>query len=231
MKTLAMAIVGLGVIWGAAARADVVEISAPILPQVLILYAHEGAAFPETLGEKQDLAAQASLLFDNLLVDCKSNPDFGGVYDGITLWNEGDPPLATEQLMTNYSLVAQCSYDHFTAKPYWIPQLVDDVDICGLQLGDGWRLPTADDIASLSADDLTFIQTVLAGVSAGADFWELFYFLSMQIYARAGDGSLAEANFDPAFSGDRVFPGEWVDPLHHFEGGIALRCLRITPTP
>lgn len=243
MKTLTMAIVGLGVIWGSTAWADddksndkgckkdkceMIEISAPILPQVLMLYEHEGEAFPATLDEEKDLVAQASLLFDELLVDCKNNADFGGAYDGITLWKEGDKPLKDEQLSANYRLVAKCSYEHFTAKPYWLPKLVDDVDICGMELGEGWRLPTATDVASLNIDDLDFIQMALAGVSAEADFWESFYFLSMEIYARADDGSLAQASFDPAHSGDRVFPGEWVDPLRHFEGGIALRCLRVT---
>ena len=103
MKTLAMTGLAL-LILGSAARATAdewVTVSAPIFPQVLVLYEHEGANFPATIDEEAAVAHAAALNFQSLLVECQAD------YPGITLLGPEDPPLTPEQLTANFDLVAR----------------------------------------------------------------------------------------------------------------------------
>ena len=225
MKTLkvvllAAVMVGLPVRAGAE---EWVTISAPIFPQVLQLYAHEGPNFPATVEEEAAVAQGASLVFESLLVDCQAD------YPGIVVIGPEDPPLTPEQLTTNFDLVAQCSYEKYTAKPYWIPQLVDDVDLCGSELGPDWRLPTEADLASFTEAEFGFLQDTLTTLSGG-DWWGGFYF-SMRIFVRATDGTLAMGDLTPG-AVTRVAPLPSTvggTQKFHLEGGVVLRCLRVTP--
>jgi hypothetical protein len=61
----------------------------------------------------------------------KSRPACSPKYHGIKVRGRNDPPLTPAELSANYDLIAQCSYEQYTAKPYWVPQYIDDVDICG----------------------------------------------------------------------------------------------------
>ncbi len=223
MKTLAMTGLAL-LILGSAARATAdewVTVSAPIFPQVLVLYEHEGANFPATIDEEAAVAHAAALNFQSLLVECQAD------YPGITLLGPEDPPLTPEQLTANFDLVAQCSYEKHTAKPYWIPQLVDDVDICGTELGSEWRLPTEEDIATFTDEDFAFLQETLTTV-AGGDWWGGFYF-SLRIFVRASDGSLVMGDLTPG-AAPRIQPLPSTvngTATSHLEGGIVLRCLHV----
>jgi hypothetical protein len=211
-----------------------IDISAPILPQVMLLYGYEGPNFPSTLLDEQDLAHGAALVFETLLEDCRTNVAYDGAYAGITAAPaDGEPPLTATELATNYNLVAHCAYDRYTAKPYWIPKLVDDVDVCGTELGAGWGMISEPDLADLSEDDFTFIQSTLS-TAAGDSYWGGFYF-SLRVYVRAADGTLQVGDLTPGVT-PRVIPlPATVDgtATSHLEGvggaPVVLRCLRRTP--
>jgi hypothetical protein len=205
----------------ATVQVERVEISAPILPNVLELY----KTFPATLDGEKAMAHAASLTYDFLLSDCAAD------YPAIT------PPasvtvLTGEQLNANYDAVAQCSYEKHGAKPYWIPKLVGDVDICGTELGAGWRLISEDDLATLADADFQFVQDALAPVAAtGQSFWGPFYF-GLNVWLRTHDGGLAVGNLAPGVTGSRVSPlGIDASSTTHYEGGLALRCIRRTDLP
>ena len=198
-----------------------VEISAPILPRTAAIY----RPFPTTLEGEQAMAHEAALLFDWLLPQCAP------LYPMITLAPANGAPLSTLQLATNYDQVGRCAYEQHTAKPYWIPKLVDDVDICGTEMGPGWRLITEADLASFSDADF---QNV-------ADTWNLhvvgggglgFFFSSLAIWVRADDGVIKAGTLTPGVTGGRVTPlPAGIALTDHYEGQLGLRCIRRTELP
>jgi hypothetical protein len=213
------------------ARGQWLEISAPILPKVLIMYQGQGSNYPTTPQGEAKLAHDSALTFETLLRDCQP------LYSGIVLWTAGDPPLADAQVATNYDLLAECSYMQYTAKPYWIPQLVQDVDICGQELGAGWRMITEADILAITDAEYVRLQETLAGAqsvgSAGGGWFGSFYF-SFVVWILRSDGSVSGALLDPK-SSPRFLPlvsgnGMPFDPRVHYEGSLALRCVRVTDT-
>ncbi|MFM2153897.1 MAG: hypothetical protein RL199_2332, partial [Pseudomonadota bacterium] len=218
MKRVLVA-VALSTAAAVAEAVEVVDFSAPILPKTAVLYAGEGANYPTTPASRLDLALDASLTFENLLLECAP------LYPGITLQTAGGAPLTRAQLDDNYELVAQCSYERYTAKPYWIPQLLADVDVCGAVLGSDWTLPTEADLASLSVADYQFLEETLAAAS-GQSGWGNFYF-SIKVFVRAADGSVQQGDLSPA-AATRVMPLSFPSgsgPTAHYEAGLALRCL------
>ncbi len=200
------------------------EISAPILPKTPALYPGEGANYPTTPQGQAQLAHDSALTFETLLVECQAkNP-------GIVLWKAGDAPLSSEQVNGNYRLLEDCAYQYL-AKPYWIPQLVKDVDICRQELGAGWHTPTEDDVLALSAQDLQRMQEVLAGVQGSGPSQGGSFLFSQQVWVLRNDGSVSGANLDPNASPRFIPLSSWngmpFDPLGHYEGSLALRCLRV----
>jgi hypothetical protein len=195
-----------------------VEISAPILPR---LNAFAGP-FPTTLDGEKDMAHAAALLFDWLLPRCAP------LYPTITLAPADGSSLSSAQLATNYDQVGLCAYEQHTSKPYWIPQLVDDVDICGTEMGSGWRLITEADLASLTDADFRAV----------ADTWNLhtsgaqglgFFFSSLAIWVRANDGTIKAGTLAPGVTGDRVTPLQLQNGwtlTQHYEGNLGLRCIK-----
>jgi len=204
------------------------SVSAPILPRVLILYDYEGANFPSSLSDEQVLVAGASMTFEELLLACA--PD----YEGITTRGEDDPPLTDEQLKVNYGLVAQCSYDKFFVKPYWIPQLVNDVDICGQELGADWRLLTESDVLGFNDKEIEFLASTLTAVSDGTDdWWGAFYFFSLKVYIRGDDGTLKMGDLSVG-APLRIMPlpiPEYGSMTFHLEAGagdpVVVRCINV----
>ena len=195
-----------------------VEISAPILPRTEIIY----GAFPTTLEGEKAMAHDAALLFDWLLPRCAPS------YPMITLAPASGSSLSSAQLAVNYDQVGLCAYEKYTAKPYWIPKLVDDVDICGTEMGPGWRLITEADLASLTDADFRAV----------ADTWSLhsiggqglgFFFSSLAIWVRADDGTIKAGTLAPGVTGGRVTPLQipqgW-SLTDHYEGELGLRCIR-----
>jgi hypothetical protein len=209
----------------ALAAVERIELSAPIFPDVEILYAHEGASFPASPDAEAQLVADAALSFDQLVTECaqRTDPKSGAPYSLA----DGDT-LTPAQLTSNYDTVARCAYEQFTAKPYWIPQLVDDVDVCAATLGADWHLPTEADLASFGADDYAFFGATLTGAADGTSFWGSFYF-SLTVFVRAADGSLQKADLGPDVTMRVQDLGlSAAQRKQHYEGGAALRCLRRT---
>ena len=206
---------------GGAAHADtlVTSLSAPIFPQVLTLYAAEGANFPVSAEDRAALVDAAALTFRFLIGHCS---EADGKY-AIT-----PAPTTADEIANNYSEIARCAYEQFTAKPYWIPQLVEEVDICARTLGEEWHLLSEKDVAAFSEDDFAFIEKTLAGVG-GESNWGNFYF-SLHAYVRSSDGTLARADLTPGVTGPRITPlavapgtEAWA---RHLEGDLSLRCIR-----
>ncbi len=214
-----------------ASAGEVVEISAPIFPKVLVLYTGEAANYPATQPAREALVANSALTYDTLLTTCASQPQ----YSAISLQTPGGPVLSALQLNTNYQLVAQCSYDQYTAKPYWIPQLVNDVNICESQLGQDWHLLAESDLATFNNADYVFFQNTLTEASNAnnnTSFWGSFYF-SLKVFLRAADGSIQEGDLTPGAT-NRVNPlvyPQGRDATYHYEAGLALRCIRRTQVP
>jgi hypothetical protein len=193
-----------------------VAISAPIFPHTfkagggLDLYGYEGANYPTTYAGELQLARGAGVTYASLLAQCAA------LHSTIVLQAAGSPPLPASVLASNLEAVARCAYEDFGIKPYWIPQLVDDVDLCGELLGAGWKLPTEADLAALTdAERATWQQAASA---------ELFG--SLNVYVRANDGSLKLAGLgvgSRALEPFLAFGGAY-NPKNHYEGGVNLRC-------
>ena len=204
------------------APTEIVEISAPIFPNVEMLYTQEGANFPVDMDGESSLADSSALTYDFLLNECAAN------YPSITLSADGDPPLTSSQLAANYQAIAQCSYEQYTAKPYWIPQLVSDVDICGNQLGADWALLSEADIASFSESDFQFLHDTLTDVTPATSSWGTFYF-SLQVFTRATDGTIKMGDLNPGVTSRMTALNLSRDQMkQHLEAGYALRCIRRT---
>lgn len=200
-----------------------IEISAPILPDETKLVEPP----PETLAGQQAVVDAAALVYEKLLVECAPN------YPAITLPPADGTALTGEQLAANYDAVARCAYEQHTSKPYWIPKLVDLVDVCGRTLGTGWRLIAEDDLASLTEADYQFLQDTMTPIAASAgSFFGPFYF-GLRVWIRGHDGKIAYGDLSPGFAGNRVAPFDFTLTSYtaHYEGGLALRCIRRTDLP
>lgn len=202
---------------------DRVEISGPILPKVLVLYEYQGSNYPTTEAEQAQVVHDASLTFPFLLQDCSSK------YPGITVRGPHDPPLTPAEIATNYELITQCSYEEYTAKPYWLPQIVEDVDICANELGAGWSLITESEIASMSQKDFEFIAATLSTDGNGStSVWAGSFYFSLHVWVRANDGTLQRGDLSPGVT-TRIGPLPMTvdsSPTSHLESDMALRCIR-----
>ena len=198
-----------------------VEISAPILPNYAQQFMIEGSAYPATQAEREDVAQRLALPYDQLLEFCADEDP------RIKLRGPSDPPLTRQEILANYEAVADCAYQHYTSKPYWIPQLVSDVDICGRALGPDWRLVSEADLGRVTEAEYLLMREALGGEGGG--FFASFYF-QLRLFIRAADGTIQEGRLDPR-DPMRVVPltfHQGQDARHHYEGGLALRCLRRT---
>ena len=197
-----------------------VEVSAPILPRVLVLYTAEGAKFPTTAKEQAALAHDSSLTFDFLLKECPAK------YPAIVVPGPGDPPTTSEQNASNFEAIATCAYQQYTSKPYWIPALVDKVDICAAELGTEWHLPGEDEVNGFGESDIAEIAKALATPNSNNLFGNFYFGLS--VWVRGNDGSLRIGNLSPGVSVRVTASPVPATSTVHYEGGVALRCIRRT---
>jgi len=211
--------------WGtrpaAATGAEVVEVSAPILPRVSVLYSAEGNNFPSSLADQAALAHQAALTFDFLMTACSMN------HSGIVVPGPGDPPTTPAQNATNLETVANCAYTDFVSKPYWIPALVDQIDICGTELGSSWHLITEADVNDVTDADAQSMATALSTPNS-TTFFGNFYF-SLHVWVRATNGSLARGDLSPGVTTRMSTLPVSASSTTHYESDMALRCIRRTP--
>jgi hypothetical protein len=159
------------------------------LPNVLVLYAAEGDKFPTSAQAQAALAHDAALTYEFLLRTCPAK------YPQIVIPGPGAPRTTPAQNAANFEAIANCAYAEYTAKPYWIPALVDKVDICGNELGPDWHLPTEDEVNDLSESQRRSIAGALATPNASSYFGH-FYF-SLQIWVRGTNGSLRQGDLSP----------------------------------
>ena len=206
---------------GAVVTGSGMAISAPILPRTMVIY----QAFPTTLDGEKTMAHDAALLFDWLLAQCAP------LYPMITLDPGTGVGLTSAQLAVNYEEVARCAYEQYTAKPYWIPKLIDDVDICGTELGPAWRLITESDLTSLTDAEFQAVSDRWNVFAPGAGVFATFY-ASLAIWVRAADGTIAAGTLAPGVTGSRVTPlAAGTDLTNHYEGSLGLRCIRRPDAP
>ncbi|HVU52602.1 MAG TPA: hypothetical protein VHL80_18105 [Polyangia bacterium] len=201
---------------GAVVTRERVEISAPLLPDVLMLY----QTFPATLDGETALVQSATYTYDRLLAECAAD------YPAIT-----PTPLTSDEIAKNYETVGQCAYEKHTAKPYWIPKLLMDVDICGAELGAGWRLLGEDDLATLTDADYQFLHDTLSPFAPAIGQWGPTYF-GLTVWLRAHDGTLAVGDLDPGVAADeRITMRNPGTDTFAYQQPIALRCIRRTDLP
>jgi len=175
---------------------DGLTLSAPLFPRHTILEALEAPNYPanpETVAEF--LATNDPIYsFEEMLLFCSERPPYSA---DITLPTEGRE-MTDEEIAMNYHIISLCTYDEeigFHSKPYWIPQIIIDVDICATELGEGWALMTEEFVAS--RDD-AFFQTLSDthyAEDTGIDHAS-FYF-SLAVFIEGTDGSLKVANLQP----------------------------------
>ena len=203
----------------------VVEFSAPITPRTDAIYAAEDASYPATAAGEARLAHDASMTYGWLLTACKT------AYPAIVVPATDTTVLTAAERSSNYGLAARCAYEKFAGKPYWLPKLVDGVDICGSELGAGWKLPTESDLLRLSSTDIDFLSRTLTDISGSGDFFGGYYFTRL-FYTRGADGTLQIGDLNPG-AATRVrplgIPADRYD--NHFENAlkpVTLRCVRYT---
>lgn len=201
---------------------EYVEISAPILPQVLVMYAFEGQSYPTTTAGLVSAVDKIAITYDFLLSTCPAK------YPGITLLAAGaTKPLDAATLQKNFELVAKCSYDLFKGKSYWIPAFVDDVDICCQVLGPSWRLLHETDTAAITKDQAKLLKDALTAPGS----WASPYF-SLVAYVRTTSGALMlstlteNAKVEPVMSKGKVITAGSEEWRVHVENVNSLRCLR-----
>jgi hypothetical protein len=192
-------------------RLDDFRLSAPIVPCHLRLH-----PYPRGAEEKQKFAYDVSLTFESLLDTC------AGGDPEIRL-----PPLSGGMLTLaewrgNYERVARCADDMFLAKPYWILDLVDSVNVCAIVLGSEWELPLVDTIARLPRAERAALVEALTHRHGRASTY-----FSTLMYARDQNGQLVE--FDLARSTTR--PLSTGGRERREVGTTPLRCWRSTTTP
>jgi hypothetical protein len=196
-----------------------IAISAPIVPRTSAIY----KPFPATLEGEQQMAHEAALVFEWLLVQCAP------LYPTITLDPGTGAGLTPEQLAVNYAQVGNCAYEQYSGKPYWIPKLVDDVDICGTELGAGWRLITEADLASMRESDFQALADKWQPRTTAGASGLGFFFSTLRIWVRAADGTIQSGTLAPGVTGSRVAPLVFQNGFtatNHYEGELGLRCIR-----
>jgi hypothetical protein len=160
------------------------SLSAPLMPDMVVFQYRGGSGYPATVEEVRTLVRESVMSFGRLFESCAP------LYPGIVVPAAGEV-LTETQIGVNYGLIARCAYEQFGAKPYWIPQLFEDVDVCAEVLGAGWRLPTEDDLRSYTTDEIALLEQAL-GTSATVSGWELAgLYYSKSLLVRGSDGRLA----------------------------------------
>lgn len=215
----------------------VYEISAPLFPIVTTLYDYEGTNYPTTADGQKALAKDGYTTFEKIRDACLTKDPRGSFSGGIKT-EDNSQALAVEDRAENYSKIAQCAYEYFGSKPYSIPQLVSDVDLCAEHLGTDWRLLSEEDIGTFTPDVYSNIKGALQK-SSDAISWGSFYF-SLAAYTKGSDQSLKIGSLFPDATSrvtDASFPSGSKFHLesHGVDGGssgltsstVTVRCIRV----
>ncbi len=193
-------------------------VSAPLFPRFMVFYEIEGEAYPESPSATQEWVERENpvMAFPEMVEFCLQHEPYASQ---ITQSSDGDG-LSAEALAANYIAISNCAYDMelgFRSKPYWIPRVLEEVDICQNELGEGWSLPTEEFVMAQSQ---SFFEdyAALNGAEATPENTASMYF-SLSLYVTGNDGSLKVATLepgDPQPSRVRSLPEE-LDPTFHVE--------------
>jgi len=203
-----------------------IELSAPLFPDTKVFQQFlDGSVYP-TLSDAERIALVDDDVrtFEELLPLCAAKRP------AITLRAKGAPPLSAAQIAANYDEVARCAYEDYGAKPYWVPEHVNDVDICGQKLGAEWRLPKETDVGGFAESDFQFFQATLTA-QPGKDWFPVHFYYSLDVYVRGTDGTLKLGDLAPQAQHMLPLPvsGSALNELYVGDGRpIGLRCLRVT---
>jgi len=201
-----------------------VELSAPLFPNITVFqrFSEPSRYVGTTEAERLRLVDDEVKTFEQLLSLCAAE------YPTITLRTASAPPLTLDQLRANYAAVARCGYDKYGAKPYWVPQMVSDIDICARKLGASWHLPTAAEIGALDEASFKLFESTLTALP-GSDWFPVQWYYRLDLFARQSDGTLALGNLAPGATHLSPLPvgGSAMNVLY-LGGGkpIGLRCMR-----
>lgn len=191
--------------------AEQFDISLAILPRTFSkggLYDFEGDRYPTTAASREALVDDVAFTYGQLAAECAAR------HPEIVLPKPGDPESVAQKAL---EAVASCSYGDFGIKPYWIPRLVVDVNVCARKLGDGYRLPTVADVKALTpAERAAIAATVHDGLYNGTE-----------VYVRAADGTVQVGDLVTGAVRALSDTTAWYrGDTYHYEGGAALRCIR-----
>lgn len=200
-----------------------VEISAPILPDPPIWSAQTGAAYPASHDALVSLVRDHTFSYEFLLVQCASG------YPGITLATSGQQ-LTKAQLDANYDQVSHCAYERYGSKPYWVPQLLNDVDICATKLGADWRLLSEADLVSFTEADYKLFTDSMT-LAQGSGWAAGFMYFSLDVFVRGQDGALKAGNMNAGAEHVAPLPiaADAMNQLYIGNGHpFGVRCVRVT---
>jgi len=197
-----------------------IEISAPILPNMIVWQYKGGAGYPGTPAERLALVTDSTYSYEFLLASCAPNYP-------IVLAAPGQQ-LSKVEIEANYDQVSRCAYERFGAKPYWVPKILNDLDVCATKLGAGWRLPTEADLATFTEADYQFFKDTMS-IGQGADWFPRQFYFSLDLYVRGNDGTLRVGNMTPGVQHVSPNPVGSLTQLHVGDGRpVGVRCVRTT---
>jgi len=193
-------------------------VSAPLFPRFMVFYEIEGESYPESAEATLEWIDRENpvMAFPEMMEFCLEHEPYASQ---ITVAPEGTE-LSAEALAANYVAISDCAYDvelGFRSKPYWIPRVLEQVDVCQNELGDGWSLPTE---AFVMDQEPSFFEEYasLNGAEVTPENNASMYF-SLSLYVRGNDGRLKVATLepgDPQPSRVRALPND-LDPTIHIE--------------
>lgn len=193
-------------------------ISAPLFPRYILFYEIEGEDYPESPSATLDWvqAQDPMMTFPEMMAFCLEHEPYASQ---ITVAPE-DGGLTRDELDANYIAISSCAYDRelgFRSKPYWIPQFLEELDVCEYELGEGWAMPTEEFVM---AQDQSFFEEYASLNSATANTANTasMYF-SLSLFVTGSGGELKVATLepgDPQPSRVRSLP-EDLEPTLHVE--------------
>lgn len=187
------------------------DLSLAILPRTFSkggLYEYEGSNYPTTTAAREAVVDSVAYTYPQLAKECAA------LHPEIVLPKEGDSAATIEKAL---EAVASCAYNDFGIKPYWIPRLIADVDICARKLGSGYRVPTVADFKTFTPAERTAIAASTA----------IALYNGLVIYLRAEDGSIVLGDLGSgAIRKLTDTTAYYMGDAYHYEGGASLRCIR-----
>jgi hypothetical protein len=193
------------------------ELSAPIVPCMPAL--NRDGFYPPQREARERMADEASLTFSYLQQACAER------YPIVR--PAPDSTLTPEQARDNYASVARCSFETHYGKPYWVPQLLVDVDLCARELGPSWQLPTKESLARFNTRHRELLAEALRDVPYGGGY------NSLVLYARETAQLTVLDLAPPQAQGERrAKPVRMpIDRKQPFQAPrVALRCVRHSGT-